>query len=105
MPRDRTSDGASFLPLIEGDSIARAKPLDWQYNRAGSKVKVALRDGAWKILARLEPPYSRAGPDAVWRWRTIAAEYPSGIRSSAYVLPSRVTPLASVPFVMWPSRS
>ncbi|MFC1596951.1 sulfatase-like hydrolase/transferase [Planctomycetota bacterium] len=63
VPGDRTIDGASFLPVIEGDSIARAKPLYWQYNRAGSEVKVALRDGNWKILARLEPAYPRAGAD------------------------------------------
>ena len=43
--------------------MARSKPLYWQYNGAGSDVKVALRDGRWKILARLEPSYPRAGAD------------------------------------------
>ena len=71
VPRDRAIDGASFLPAVEGDSITRAKPLYWQYNRAGSQVKVALRDGNWKILARLEPLHPTSGPTSrPNRWRS-----------------------------------
>jgi arylsulfatase A len=63
LPGDRTIDGAGFLPALGDRSIARTKPLYWQYNLAGSQVKVALRDGNWKILARLQPAYPRAGAD------------------------------------------
>ncbi len=63
LPSGRVLDGASFLPAIKGDSIDRSKPLYWQYNRARGQVQVALRDGDWKILARLQPPCPRAGAD------------------------------------------
>ena len=63
IPRDRKIDGTSFLPVVEGRSMVRSKPLYWQYNRAGSQVKVALRDGNWKILARLSLSFPRAGAD------------------------------------------
>jgi arylsulfatase A len=51
-PRDRPLDGASLLPLFEGRPIARPRPLYWQYDFAlGPPWQVALRDGAWKLLA------------------------------------------------------
>ena len=63
VPDDRAIDGASFLPAVDGRPISRSKPLYWQYNRAGSEVKVALRDGRWKILARLDGTFPNAGAD------------------------------------------
>jgi arylsulfatase A len=62
-PTDRTIDGASFLPVLENMPVERSTPLYWQYNLATSKVKVALRDGDWKILAQIDPPCIRAGAD------------------------------------------
>ena len=56
LPTDRALDGASFLPIFEGAPIERPLPLYWQYNRARSEPKVAMRDGAWKILATLTGP-------------------------------------------------
>jgi len=53
-PRDRALDGASFLPVLEGKSVARATPLYWHFNRASSEPKVAMRVGDWKILATLD---------------------------------------------------
>ena len=50
-PRDRTLDGASFLPIFEGKPVKRTKPLYWQYDRALDWATVAMRDGDWKILA------------------------------------------------------
>jgi len=50
-PADRRLDGASFLPALEGKPIARKQPLYWQYNNAIGQMKVAMRDGDWKILA------------------------------------------------------
>jgi arylsulfatase A len=50
-PAERALDGTSILPLFEGRSIVRASPLYWQYDKAISPTKVALRDGDWKLLA------------------------------------------------------
>ncbi|MEQ1859023.1 MAG: arylsulfatase, partial [Chthoniobacteraceae bacterium] len=53
-PTDRHLDGASFLPVLKGGTVARKQPLYWQFNRASSAPKVAMRDGDWKILAGLD---------------------------------------------------
>ncbi len=55
-PADRAIDGASFLPVLQGKSIQRTKPLYWQFNRSKSKAKVAIRDGDWKLVASLDTP-------------------------------------------------
>ncbi|GAB4138614.1 MAG: sulfatase-like hydrolase/transferase [Planctomycetaceae bacterium] len=55
-PRDRTLDGASWLPVLQGKPIPRKTPLYWQFNVARGKPKVAMRDGDWKILATLTGP-------------------------------------------------
>jgi arylsulfatase A len=62
-PTDRVLDGASFLPVLSGGKVERDHPLYWQFNRARSDVKVVMRDGDWKILARLdtEPPKPSGG--------------------------------------------
>ncbi len=62
-PSDRALDGASLLPLLEGNPIKRSKPLYWQFNRSKSEVKVAIRDGDWKLLARLTGPQVTRGAD------------------------------------------
>jgi arylsulfatase A len=53
VPEDRKIDGASIVPVLAGKPIARTTPLYWQFNRAHSDVKVALRVGEWKLLATL----------------------------------------------------
>lgn len=62
-PTDRVLDGASFLPVLSGGKVERDHPLYWQFNRASSDVKVVMRDGDWKTLARLntEPPKPSGG--------------------------------------------
>lgn len=62
-PNDRTLDGASFTPIFSGEAIVREKPLYWQFNRAKSDVKVAVRDGPWKLIARLNEPSPNLGAD------------------------------------------
>jgi arylsulfatase A len=62
-PKDRALDGASILSALEGGRIRRTKPLYWQYNRSASKMKVAMRDGDWKMLAELDAPAPRSGAD------------------------------------------
>jgi arylsulfatase A len=55
LPSDRALDGASLLPLFEGQPVARTKPLYWQYDRAiGGPNRVAMRDGDWKLLANAD---------------------------------------------------
>lgn len=57
-PQDRTLDGLSFLPVLDGKPLARVNPLYWHFNRATSDMKVAVRIGDWKLLAALDknPP-------------------------------------------------
>jgi len=62
-PHDRALDGASFLPALKGGKVARTQPLYWQFNRAKSEVKVAMRDGDWKLLAQLTGPQVTRGAD------------------------------------------
>ncbi|MDF1752261.1 MAG: sulfatase-like hydrolase/transferase [Verrucomicrobiales bacterium] len=62
-PRDRKIDGSSFLPLLKGEPFQREVPLYWHFNRAKSPVKVAMRDGDWKITARLTGPQFNRGAD------------------------------------------
>ncbi len=46
-------DGTLFLPAIEGQPIQREKPLVWAYFNALNDARVAMRDGKWKVLAKL----------------------------------------------------
>jgi arylsulfatase A len=63
VPDDRAIDGASFLPIFDGQPIERRTPLYWQFNFARSKPKVAMRSGDWKILATLTAPEWKPGAD------------------------------------------
>ncbi|MFK7766607.1 MAG: sulfatase-like hydrolase/transferase [Mariniblastus sp.] len=51
---DRHLDGANFLPALKGETIERAQPLFWMYLNAINQSRVAMRDGKWKVLARLD---------------------------------------------------
>ncbi|MDF7799235.1 sulfatase-like hydrolase/transferase [Pontiellaceae bacterium B1224] len=52
-PTDLELDGTSFLPVLENKTIVREKPLLWIYYHAINERRVAMRDGDWKILAKL----------------------------------------------------
>lgn len=54
MPTDSSHGGADVSPILRGGSLDRAKPLYWQYDRAISKPRVAIRDGDWKLLANAD---------------------------------------------------
>jgi arylsulfatase A len=58
-PRDRTIDGTSIVSLLEAGELRRESPLYWQFNNAHTEPCVALRQGDWKILARLTERPSR----------------------------------------------
>ncbi|MDA1314844.1 MAG: sulfatase [Acidobacteria bacterium] len=60
-PSDRAIDGTSLLPAVEGKPISRKTPLYWHFNAAQGEPKVAMRDGDWKILARLTGPETKQG--------------------------------------------
>jgi arylsulfatase A-like enzyme len=55
LPENRHLDGASLVPLFDGQPIQRKQPLYWQFNenRANSP-QVALRDGDWKLVGFLD---------------------------------------------------
>ncbi|MAS91740.1 MAG: arylsulfatase [Verrucomicrobiales bacterium] len=55
-PTDRAIDGTSLIPLFNGDELVRETPLYWHFNRARSSVKVAIREGDWKLVARIDRP-------------------------------------------------
>ena len=45
------SRGVSFLPVLQGKTLERDRPLYWQYDRAIGPWKSAVRVGSWKLLA------------------------------------------------------
>jgi len=54
VPGDRPIDGTSILPIFKEKPLEREVPLYWQYDRAISNVKIAIREGAWKLLVDRE---------------------------------------------------
>lgn len=51
---ERTLDGVNFLPLLDGQTIERSRPLIWCYYNSLNDHQVAMRLGRWKMLARLD---------------------------------------------------
>jgi arylsulfatase A len=54
LPSDRTLDGMNVVELFRGNEIERSRPLFWVYYNAINEQRVALRDGPWKLLAKLD---------------------------------------------------
>ena len=52
-PEDLVLDGTNFLPALENKAPERAKPLLWVFYNAINERRVAMRDGDWKVLAKL----------------------------------------------------
>lgn len=52
-PNDRVLDGANIVRLLKGGELHRTKPLYWQFNFTHTEPCLALRQGDWKIIARL----------------------------------------------------
>lgn len=50
LPTDRTIDGTSLLPLLDGKPLHRQQPLYWRNHLAPTEFRVGLRDGDWKIV-------------------------------------------------------
>ena len=56
VPGDRPIDGVSLVPLLQGKPLPpRKHPLYWRFDGGGrddpGPMKMALRDGDWKVLA------------------------------------------------------
>lgn len=62
-PRDRVLDGASILPMLDGQPIVRQTPMYWHFYGASGNQKVAIRIGDWKLSAEMvaEKARDRAG--------------------------------------------
>ena len=54
VPADLALDGTIFLPALDGGPLPREIPLCWAYYNALNEHRVALCDGDWKLLARLD---------------------------------------------------
>lgn len=54
-------DGTNLLPALKGQPIERQRPLVWAYYNALNEARVAMRDGRWKVLAKLETGSSDRG--------------------------------------------
>lgn len=53
LPDGREFDGINCWPALQGESLPREKPLVWCYYNAINQRRVAMRDGNWKVLAKL----------------------------------------------------
>lgn len=53
IPDEWHLDGADFRPALTGQAVDRDKPLVWAYFNALNQHRVAMRDGRWKVLAKL----------------------------------------------------
>lgn len=56
LPKGRTLDGSSVVPLLEGKKLERKTPLYWHYYRALGIPKAAMRVSDWMILGQRENP-------------------------------------------------
>lgn len=51
---EKELDGCSVTPLLEGKDFSRTKPLLWTFYNALNDHVLAMREGDWKIMARLK---------------------------------------------------
>ncbi|MBU6175117.1 MAG: sulfatase-like hydrolase/transferase, partial [Planctomycetes bacterium] len=49
-------DGMDVQRIFQGQQLAREKPLFWFYYNALNEQRAAMRDGRWKVLAKLTKP-------------------------------------------------
>ena len=53
IPSDLALDGTNFLPSLENKALQRTKPLLWVFYNALNERRLAMRDGDWKVMAKL----------------------------------------------------
>lgn len=56
VPGNRALDGTSLVSLFTGTDFQRSNPLFWNYYRAYSTPRVAMREGDWKVVAHWNGP-------------------------------------------------
>lgn len=54
IPAGLKLDGANMQPVWAGRAIDRPQPLFWFYYNALNEQRAAMRDGPWKLLAKLD---------------------------------------------------
>jgi len=54
IPSGLKLDGVDVRPALNGQPLARPQPLFWAYHNAINEQQIALRDGPWKLLAKLD---------------------------------------------------
>jgi len=55
-PRSLELDGVDMQAAFKGKTVKREKPLVWAFYNAINEQRVAMRDGKWKVLAKLDLP-------------------------------------------------
>jgi len=60
LPKDRTIDGASILPVVTGSAPSPHRQLFWEYGD-----QLAVRRGEWKLVLNGKLDFGRTQPDAV----------------------------------------
>ena len=53
IPAGLELDGADFTPALENKAVERTKPLVWAYYNSLNGHQLAMRDGDWKVIAKL----------------------------------------------------
>lgn len=56
IPKGLELDGIDIQTIFQGEPIERPKPLVWAFYNAINEERVAMRDGKWKVLAKLDLP-------------------------------------------------
>lgn len=54
VPGDRKLDGTDLGPWLAGGELRREQPLFWIYFNAINEQRVSMREGPWKVMARLD---------------------------------------------------
>lgn len=55
-PQGLELDGINFLPALKQRPLERKKPLVWAFYNSLNERQIAMRDGPWKVLARVDVP-------------------------------------------------
>lgn len=56
LPTGLELDGMNCIPAMNSQPLDRTRPLVWVYYNAINERRVAMRDGDWKVLARVNLP-------------------------------------------------
>lgn len=71
-------DGMNVYAIFKGQQVERSKPLFWIYYNALNEKRVAMRDGRWKLLAKLTDSDGNSLP----KFENISLENQRSVRSA-----------------------